>query len=190
MPATSGTASAGSRGSTQSALFPLCRGRGAWPIRTDWSVETGRRRRFTLNTRVDAWVGIRLIQGRNASRGPRARSYFLCRCRFKSFRCLCLRIFLRRFLMTLPTAYSPCSATKYGAGPCLEIRLVHVNCTDARPAVTVLQSLARPSRGDPCAERSTLRESTHQLAAGGPERTIDRVASRQKGNDRESASAQ
>ena len=29
--------------------------------------------------------------------------YFLCRCRFNSLRCLCLRIFLRRFLITLPT---------------------------------------------------------------------------------------
>ena len=39
-----------------------------------------------------------------------APDYFLCRCRFKSFRCLCLRIFLRRFLITLPTSCSPCSA--------------------------------------------------------------------------------
>ena len=29
--------------------------------------------------------------------------YFLWRCRFRSLRCLCLRIFLRRFLITLPT---------------------------------------------------------------------------------------
>ena len=29
----------------------------------------------------------------------------LCRCRFSSFRCLCLRIFLRRFLITLPNGY-------------------------------------------------------------------------------------
>jgi hypothetical protein len=28
--------------------------------------------------------------------------YFLCRCRFRSLRCLCFRIFLRRFLITLP----------------------------------------------------------------------------------------
>lgn len=33
-------------------------------------------------------------------RAPRA--YFLCRCRLSSFRCLCFRIFLRRFLITLP----------------------------------------------------------------------------------------
>lgn len=39
-----------------------------------------------------------------------APDYFLCRCRLKSFRCLCLRIFLRRFLITLPTFCSPCSA--------------------------------------------------------------------------------
>lgn len=31
------------------------------------------------------------------------RSYFLWRARFRSFRCLCFRIFLRRFLITLPT---------------------------------------------------------------------------------------
>lgn len=29
--------------------------------------------------------------------------YFLCRCRLRSLRCLCFRIFLRRFLITLPT---------------------------------------------------------------------------------------
>ena len=29
--------------------------------------------------------------------------YFLCRWRFRSLRCLCLRIFFRRFLITLPT---------------------------------------------------------------------------------------
>lgn len=29
----------------------------------------------------------------------------LCRWRFSSLRCLCLRIFLRRFLITLPTEY-------------------------------------------------------------------------------------
>jgi hypothetical protein len=33
------------------------------------------------------------------------RGYFLCRARFNSFRCLCFRIFLRRFLITLPTGY-------------------------------------------------------------------------------------
>ena len=38
------------------------------------------------------------------ARGAR-RDYFLWRCRFSSLRCLCLRIFLRRFLMTLPTGY-------------------------------------------------------------------------------------
>ena len=31
------------------------------------------------------------------------RSYFLWRARLSSFRCLCFRIFLRRFLITLPT---------------------------------------------------------------------------------------
>jgi len=29
----------------------------------------------------------------------------LCRCRFSNLRCLCLRIFLRRFLITLPNGY-------------------------------------------------------------------------------------
>ena len=37
----------------------------------------------------------------------RCGSYFLCRARFKSFRCLCFRIFLRRFLITLPTGNLP-----------------------------------------------------------------------------------
>lgn len=50
------------------------------------------------------------------SRGPvtrpdcgdrRDRIYFLWRCRLRSLRCLCLRIFLRRFLITLPTFGSP-----------------------------------------------------------------------------------
>ncbi len=36
--------------------------------------------------------------------------YFLCRCRFNSLRCLCLRIFLRRFLITLPNGLSPRSS--------------------------------------------------------------------------------
>lgn len=31
-----------------------------------------------------------------------AELYFLCRCRFRSLRCLCFRIFFRRFLITLP----------------------------------------------------------------------------------------
>lgn len=72
---------------------------------------------------------------RGATRGPeeptqqiRPTSYFLCRCRLRSFRCLCLRIFLRRFLMTLPTMISPCSAAKCGARPCLDTRSQHVNC--------------------------------------------------------------
>lgn len=34
-------------------------------------------------------------------------AYFLCRCRLSSLRCLCLRIFLRRFLITLPNGSSP-----------------------------------------------------------------------------------
>ena len=34
-------------------------------------------------------------------------AYFLWRCRLKSFRCLCLRIFLRRFLITLPNGILP-----------------------------------------------------------------------------------
>lgn len=37
-------------------------------------------------------------------------AYFLCRCRLSSLRCLCLRIFLRRFLITLPNGFLPCSA--------------------------------------------------------------------------------
>ena len=40
----------------------------------------------------------------------KGKDYFLCRCRLRSFRCLCLRIFLRRFLITLPTIDSPCPA--------------------------------------------------------------------------------
>lgn len=35
--------------------------------------------------------------------GAKSRGYFLCRARLSSFRCLCFRIFLRRFLITLPT---------------------------------------------------------------------------------------
>lgn len=40
---------------------------------------------------------------RRASRREDGLLYFLCRARFSSFRCLCFRIFLRRFLITLPT---------------------------------------------------------------------------------------
>ncbi len=48
------------------------------------------------------------IEMRTAARPPRSgRAYFLWRCRFNSLRCLCLRIFLRRFLMTLPTGLLP-----------------------------------------------------------------------------------
>ncbi len=36
------------------------------------------------------------------------RAYFLWRCRFNNLRCLCLRIFLRRFLITLPNGLLPC----------------------------------------------------------------------------------
>ena len=35
-------------------------------------------------------------------------AYFLWRCRFSNLRCLCLRIFLRRFLITLPNGFLPC----------------------------------------------------------------------------------
>ena len=47
------------------------------------------------------------------------RVYFLCRCRFRSLRCLCLRIFLRRFLITLPKGFSPrsrCTSTTHSGG--------------------------------------------------------------------------
>ena len=44
------------------------------------------------------------------------RNYFLWRCRFRSLRCLCLRIFLRRFLTTLPTI-SPLCLPEFGAFP-------------------------------------------------------------------------
>ena len=37
------------------------------------------------------------------------RAYFLWRCRFNNLRCLCLRIFLRRFLITLPNGFLRCS---------------------------------------------------------------------------------
>ncbi len=39
--------------------------------------------------------------------GQRKKNYFLWRCRLSSLRCLCLRIFFRRFLITLPKAFSP-----------------------------------------------------------------------------------
>ncbi len=46
-----------------------------------------------------------------AARTPRLierNAYFLWRCRFSNLRCLCLRIFLRRFLITLPNGFLPC----------------------------------------------------------------------------------
>jgi hypothetical protein len=45
-------------------------------------------------------------RGENAAIGNRA--YFLWRCRFSNLRCLCFRIFLRRFLITLPNGFLPC----------------------------------------------------------------------------------
>lgn len=57
------------------------------------------------------WGGVEkktLADGRRGSRtaaSVKRRGYFLCRARFNSFRCLCFRIFLRRFLITLPTGY-------------------------------------------------------------------------------------
>ncbi len=50
----------------------------------------------------------------NRSGTRRGGNYFLCRARFKSFRCLCFRIFLRRFLITLPTGSLPAPRSRAG----------------------------------------------------------------------------
>jgi hypothetical protein len=44
-----------------------------------------------------------VVEMRGDPFGPLVQRLRLCRCRFSSFRCLCFRIFLRRFLITLPT---------------------------------------------------------------------------------------
>ena len=64
-------------------------------------------------------------------------TYFLCRCRFKSFRCLCFRIFLRRFLMTLPKVTLLAARPKGAAAHCLETRLDPVNCFQQQARDTV-----------------------------------------------------
>ncbi len=84
-----------------------------------------------VETRTGERLNLGSVDIRHPSQRP-SRSYFLWRCRRRSFRCLCLRIFLRRFLMTLPAASSPCSSTKFGARPCLEIRSVDVNYSETR----------------------------------------------------------
>ncbi len=68
------------------------------------------------------------------------RAYFLCRWRFRSLRCLCFRIFFRRFLMTLPM-WAP--------------SLLRV----ADPRGSVCAS------GDAAVERRALRASRHRLAS-------------------------
>jgi hypothetical protein len=88
--------------------------------------------------------------------------YFLCRCRFRSLRCLCLRIFLRRFLMTLPNGLSPRSRSTrhqvnrvlpWSAGLGVETRFGSVKRGFARdqPHTTArplgrLYAAARPNR--------------------------------------------
>jgi hypothetical protein len=49
----------------------------------------------------------------------KGRAYFLWRCRLNSLRCLCLRIFLRRFLITLPNGFlpAPWSAARFASKP-------------------------------------------------------------------------
>lgn len=65
-------------------------------------------RKKAVLTRAFSARGVRLLLRSVSGAGPHARpaapvDYFLCRCRFRSLRCLCLRIFFRRFLITLPT---------------------------------------------------------------------------------------
>ena len=50
--------------------------------------------------------------------GQRKRNYFLWRCRLSSLRCLCLRIFFRRFLITLPNGCSPGSSCAVSEPSC------------------------------------------------------------------------
>ncbi len=63
------------------------------------------RQREAAKKTLEGVGSIRLHIERRASSGDEFEEaiYFLCRCRFRSFRCLCFRIFLRRFLITLPT---------------------------------------------------------------------------------------
>ena len=77
-----------------------------------------------------------LKQGSNTA-AEAVRTYFLCRCRFKSFRCLCFRIFLRRFLMTLPKVTLLAARPKGAAAHCLETRLDPVNCFQQQALDTV-----------------------------------------------------
>ncbi len=71
----------------------------------------------------------------------------LCRARFRSLRFLCLRIFLRRFLMTLPTA-PPNGSTEVGDNYCLPgaKSTVGVGGPGARsPHIPVMAQLAQPT---------------------------------------------
>ena len=77
----------------------------------------------------------------------RANFYFLWRCRLRSLRCLCLRIFFRRFFTTLPTV-SPMSL-KTLCGSALRGFKLDVN-PSSRPSLAcnlTEGSLRRPETG-------------------------------------------
>jgi hypothetical protein len=85
---------------------------------------------------------------------PGRDDYFLCRCLLRSLRCLCLRIFFRRFLITLPTR-APFSE-----------RVPTRNSIDVRPSPgSARMTRAAVTRPDPA------RPASRMLGATLPERT-------------------